>query len=334
MDTIDFNNIKFKPLDESKIIISVDRLTRFKETEEKYLRVFRDILISNLIYPKYKKSDLESMEYSKLTYLAEYIINESLKILLEDYEESDFYINYLLQTFENSVFNVSDKVSVLLDNKINYNAVIKLLDDNVPINLKWLKMLLTSNEPITDSYKMGLKYPIKKIVLCEGITEEILLPEFAKLVGYDFNMNGVQLISAGGKNQVVKMFYDLAEKVKVPIFVLMDSDASKNKEEIIPKARSKDRIYILKNGEFEDNLPLHLVEKALKYSIANISEEPEKEEEEKSEGMVNYLEHFYKNRGAHEFKKADFAHVVQQNISGIEDVSDVFKTVINEIEKM
>ena len=40
--------------------------------------------------------------------------------------------------------------------------------------------------------------------IVEGITEEILLPVFSKLLGYDFYAHGIQIIPAGGKNQVVK----------------------------------------------------------------------------------------------------------------------------------
>ena len=55
--------MKFKKLSEKQIIISIDRLTRFKPTEEKYLRVFKDIIVSNLIEPKIKKAELDCMSY-------------------------------------------------------------------------------------------------------------------------------------------------------------------------------------------------------------------------------------------------------------------------------
>lgn len=51
--------MKIKPLTEEQLIISIDRLTRFKDTETKYLRVFKDIITNNLIEPKYKKSELD-----------------------------------------------------------------------------------------------------------------------------------------------------------------------------------------------------------------------------------------------------------------------------------
>ena len=327
-------NIKYKPMDINRLTISIDRLTRFKNTEEKYLRVFKDILINNLIYPKYKKSDLDHFSYEELKNTAEYIINSSLKILSENYTESDLYINYMLKTFENAVFHIDDNTEMLLDNKINYNEFLNILSDtNIPNNLKWLKLLLTSDDPINDSYDKGLKYPIKKLVLCEGITEEILLPEFADLLGYNFDKNGVQLVSAGGKNQVVKLFYKYSDELKIPIFVLLDSDAEENSKEIESKLRKHDKIYRISAGEFEDILPKTLVEKALKYSIKNISDIP-KEEKDYSMGTVHYLEEFYRTRGEHEFKKAEFAQIVKENISGIDDVSPEFRNIICEIKNL
>ena len=72
------NNLKVKPLTKEQLLISIDRLTRFKNTEEKYLRVFFDILVNNLIYPKYRKSDLEIMDYEQLKLLAQEVINTSI----------------------------------------------------------------------------------------------------------------------------------------------------------------------------------------------------------------------------------------------------------------
>ena len=235
MDTERQNlNIKYKPMNFDRLVISIDRLTRFKNTEEKYLRVFKDILINNLILPKYKKGEIDKLNYSNLTNIAEYIINNSLKILSKNYIESDLYVNYMLKTYENALFFLDKNTEILLDNKINYNEFLKLLPNtNIPFNLKWLKLLANSNNPIEDSYNLGLKYPIRKLVLCEGITEEILLPVFANILDYNFEKNGVQLISAGGKNQVVKLFYKYSDELKIPIFVLLDRDAEENTKEII-----------------------------------------------------------------------------------------------------
>lgn len=315
--------MKIKPLTKEQLIISADRLTRFKDTETKYLRVFKDIINSNLIEPKLKKQDLDDIDYEELKNLAEKIINSSF-----DAKNDDCLINQRLYDYEKSLFNLNSKTDKLIKNKINYKAILNILPDDIPNNLKWFKTL-GGTAPDNNSYG----FPVKKILLCEGITEETLLPEFSKICGYDFDKNGIHIISAGGKNQVVKYFYNFAETLKIPVFILLDNDAEANLEEIKPKLREFDKIHLLKSGEFEDLLPESLIIKTLNYTTENISLAPV-EDMHKSSSTVEFLEEFFKHRGLHEFKKADFAQAVKQNISGTEDISDEIKDIINELASL
>ena len=326
-------NIKYKPVDSHKIILSADRLTRFKDTEEKYLRVFKDILINNLISPKFKKSELDNMDYELITRLAAHIINESLSTLTDENTTNDLLINKKLKDYECSVFEVNKNTELLLNNNINYKKIISLLPEYCTLNLKWLKELANSDNANITSLKKGYRFPIKKVLICEGLTEEILLPVFGKFLDYDFDCNGIQIISAGGKNQVVKMYYEYADKLRLPIFILLDGDAKSNCDEILPKLRVTDKIYMIKRGEFEDLLPAKLIEKTLKYSIENISDLPEENYKE-TDSAVQYLEEFYKKRGTHEFKKAEFAQIVKENISDKNDISDEVICIINEIKNL
>lgn len=315
--------MKIKPLSKEQLIISTDRLTRFKEPEAKYLRVFKDIISSNLIEPKLKKQDLDNLDYEELKELAQKIINFSI-----EEENNDFLINQRLYDYEKSLFRINENTEKLLKNKINYKSIIKLLPPDIPNNLKWFKTLLDTN-PNENTFG----FPIKKIVLCEGITEETLLPEFAKICGFDFDQNGIHIVSAGGKNQVVKYFYTFAESLKIPIFVLLDSDAKSNLEEIKPKLREFDKIHILKCGEFEDLLPDELIFKTLNYETENISLAPIQNIDEYGSN-VEFLEEFFKHRGLHEFKKAEFAQAVKKNISGIDDLSPEIKDIIHELASL
>ena len=317
-------NIKIKPLTKEQLIISIDRLTRFKNTETKYIRVFTEIISNNLICPKIKKTELEKLNYNSIKNLAEQIINYSLEKLNLNLEQ-DFTINQKIFDYENSIFELSENTNILLQNKINYKAFINLLGDNIPQNLVWLKNL-DKKENINNSL-----YPIKIILLCEGITEEILLPEFAKLYNYDFTKNGIYIISAGGKNQVVKYFYKFVQNLKLPIFVLLDNDAKENLEEIKPKLRDMDKIHLLKCGEFEDLLPNNLVIKTLNYATKNISIAPI-ENLESYTRKVEFLEDFFKHRGLHEFKKAEFAELVKLNIKSSEDTSEEINEIISELK--
>ena len=70
--------MKYKILTKEQIIISLDRLTRFKNTKEKYLRVFSDILISCLLEPKFKKTEIEELDFSLITKYVSDIFNTSL----------------------------------------------------------------------------------------------------------------------------------------------------------------------------------------------------------------------------------------------------------------
>lgn len=361
---------KIKPMNKQQIIISLDRLTRFKNPEDKYLRVFKDIITSNLIEPKYKKSELNSMDYAQVRDLAQAIINYSLHatsrhselvfagtpilfskldISLRKQEAGSYQcavsdrsrnkfgmtdggkwiINKKLLQYEKSVFKFDKNVEKLLDNKIDYKTVISLFERDLPLNLKWLRSLQNDENQIENRINFALKFPIEKIVLVEGITEEILLPKFARILGHDFDKLGINLISAGGKNQVVKLFYQFAENLKLPIFVLLDSDAGENFDEIKPKLRKGDKVYILKNGEFEDVLPLNLIKRTLNQVFRNFSSVC-LEDLRKDLPMTRILDEIFKQRGM-EFKKAEFAALVVENISSKNDISQEIEYIIYEL---
>jgi len=322
-------NSKIKPLTKEQIVISIDRLTRFKNTEVKYLRVFRDILVNNLISPKFKKSDLEKMNYNELRNWAEYIINYSLLNLGIKLEE-DYLINQRLYEYENSVYENEENVQSLLKNKINYKACLEFIDENSPKNLRWLKSLGTVKDIRLERHNKSLRFPIEKVVIAEGATEETLLPEFAKRCGFDFDKEGIYVLSAGGKNQVVKLYYQLIESLKLPIFVLLDKDAKENLEEIKPRLRECDSIHLLQCGEFEDLLPLDLIKRTLNYELNNISI-IENEMFNTEAPRVKILEEVFKTRGMHEFKKVEFAQMVKRNIVSETDISPEIRDIIEEI---
>lgn len=324
------NNVKVKPLTKEQLTISIDRLTRFKNPEVKYLRVFGELITNNLIQPKYKKSDIEKMDSEEVKNLAELIINYSLENLGLPKDE-DYIINQRLYDYEKSVYIISENVEKFLKNKINYKAFVTLIDENSPKNLKWLKALGSPMDIKQERFKNSLRFPVEKVVIAEGATEETLLPEFAKRCGYDFDKEGIYVLSAGGKNQVVKLYYRLVDSLKLPIFVLLDKDAKENLEEIKPKLRSIDKIHLLACGEFEDLLPLELVQRTLDYQLNNISM-MEKEMLNAPEPRVKILEEVFKTRGMHEFKKVEFAQMVKKNIKTNADISDEICEIINEIK--
>ncbi len=316
--------MKYKKLTEEQIIISLDRLTRFKKTKDKYLRVFSDIILSNLLEPSLRKNDIERMCYSDIAELVSNIFNLTLG------EPVDLSINTKLAEYENSVFINDRNVNLLLQNKINYKAALKVLPQDLPVNLKWLKFLGEDGDLKLNRSLHLLKFPIENVILVEGITEEILLPAFAKFLGYDFYSNGIQVIAAGGKNQVVKMYYKLAEELKIPVFVLLDRDAEENIRQIEPKLRACDRIHLVSCGEFEDLLPKSLIVKTVNSHFRNFLSISETDLPSDIPA-AKVLEELFKTKGLHEFKKAEFAKLVREMISSKADISDEISDIINEI---
>lgn len=324
--------IKIKPLTKDQLIISIDRLTRFKNTEVKYLRVFKEIILSNLILPKFKKQELDGIDYTVLRNFAERIINYSLESF-DIKQDGDLEINQRLFDYEKNIFLLSEQTESLLKNKINYKGFLKLLSDNEVKNLLWLNELNKTDDIIQSRQQKSLHFPVEKVIICEGITEETLLPVFAEIYGYDFDKNGIHIISAGGKNQVVKNYYELSDCLKIPIFVLFDSDAGENLKSIQKKLRPFDMVYILKNGEFEDILPYSLIERTLLYVFKNISLIDLKELDE-SAPRVKVLEEIFKNRGLHEFKKSEFANLVKDNIQDKNDLSGEIIEILENIKSI
>ena len=265
------------------------------------------------------------MGYSELKNYAETILNLSLSEICSP-KENDLKINKKLFDYENKIFNLNDEINILLDNKINYNQAIELIDDNSVINLRWLKSL-SCNKNLRE--ELSLRFPVELVVIAEGITEETLLPVFAKKCNFDFNKNGIQICSAGGKNQVVKLFYTLSEQLKIPIFVLLDNDAKENFEQIKPRLRSFDKIHLLNGGEFEDILPKSLILRTLNDHFINLNSIDESEFKE--DRMVLNLEEIFKKKGFHEFKKAEFAQLIKAQVSLDEDISPEIKDIIKEI---
>lgn len=321
---------KIKPLTTEQILISLDRLTRFKEPEKRYMRVFGDIITSNLIEPKYKKTDIENLDYALVTDLATEIINFSLTSLGFELL-NDYSINQQILDYEKRIFSFSEREEVFLKNKINYAAAVKLIPDDAVFNLRWLKSLAVL--PCCPENRKANLYPVEKVLLVEGITEEILMPEFAKLLGYEFKKKGVFVISAGGKNQVVKYFYRFAECLKIPIFVLLDSDAEENYAQIKPRLRDGDFVHVITKGEFEDILPKSLIKKTINYETEFISM-GDTASLENSTSTVEFLEEFFRTRGLHEFKKAEFASFVRENIAGVEDISPEIKEIIRSLSEI
>lgn len=318
--------MKFKIPEIEYIQICLDRLTRFKPVSERYIRVIDDVLSKCLIQMDEKLSDIQM---SRKIELAQTILNSAAKNL------TDLKLNEIIKNDEEKIFYLTNEDREFLNSKIDFLALINLLNENtLPLNLKRLKFQnnLTSNKT---REKYATLFPVSKVVLVEGITEEILLIEFAKILGLDFKKEGIFVLGAGGKNQVARKYYKLIEEIKIPIFILLDSDAKEIANLIIPKLRNKDKLHLIKTGEFEDILTGKLIKNALNFHFAQNMLNNENEFEENGHAVVE-LHDCFKNNGWGEFKKADFAKIIREYLHQAKNppVSDELKLITDEIKNL
>ena len=64
-----------------------------------------------------------------------------------------------------------------------------------------------------------------RLLLVEGDTEKLALPEYARRLGHDLDRSGATIVEVGGKRNLPD-FLDLAESLQIPVGVVYDEDAS------------------------------------------------------------------------------------------------------------
>lgn len=87
----------------------------------------------------------------------------------------------------------------------------------------------TSIENITEFYKTTSNYRLNEgffarcLILVEGETEEMALPELLKELDIDCDSMGISIIAVNGKNQIPK-YWRLYSQFEIPIIVVIDDD--------------------------------------------------------------------------------------------------------------
>ena len=187
-------NFKYKLLTYEELLISLDRLSRFKLPEESYNRVFNSIILKCLIKPKYSKTEVEQLSGEEASKIVKIIWNKSIEKIFgkQKYENKINLLKYLVNY---SFTNIDEKTKKLVNTNIKIRELIKSIDyETSPINLKFLYKNIDAknkNEILENRKKHGIKFPISKLIIVEGITEEILLPVFAKKLNYNFDNEGI-----------------------------------------------------------------------------------------------------------------------------------------------
>lgn len=328
--------MKFKKIPSPYIKVILDRLFRLKPAYIRYQRVFDDIINKFLIRENNDTADFSHLNTDEKIKLASAIFNSTV----QQKSQEDILLQEYIKDEEKRLFTHNAQSASYLDAKLNYSAALDFVNSDEDLKLNIRQMLAfkkTKEDPKKLRKKYSLLYPVEKILLCEGATEEILLEQLCLICGYDFKKEGVYVLGAGGKNQVARKYYDMVEEFKIPIFILLDSDAVATKELIEAKLRSSDKIYIIKNGEFEDILPENLITKALNARYKDLYECCV-EDFRKGEKRTKELYEIFKQNGFGEYKKAEFAKTLKEYIKNFPPESDglgeEIKTITHQIKEL
>lgn len=314
-----------------ELVISLDRLSRFKLPDEVYNRVFYSIISKHLIYPKYSKQDFFCENEHKISKIVKKIWNESVKkncgYLNKNYASNNALRYFIRNTFK----NIDLKTSVFINTKLEFSSILDKIDyKTASLNLKFLIKAnelkdKLSYEKMREEYE--LCFPISKILIVEGVTEEILLPIFSKKINKSFNKNGIYIIGAGGKSKSSSLYLMLKNKIKLPIILLFDLDATEICKNLSYNLQKKDKYILIEQGEFEDIIPLYLIKRSLNKEYSPASPLCIKDLKV-SNKMCKNIETFYRTRNLGEFKKSKFAKIIASNVKYKTDISDLIKKII------
>ncbi len=314
------NSVKFKYLSKNELLINLDRLSRFKLPEESYKRVFYDVILKCLINPKYGINNLDNMPCRELCNLFKYIWNSSVEYNYKKKITGNEF-NLLKYICLNSFKNLDEKTKLLINTNIYIEPILETIEKSEVRNLQNLKLNLHKK-------KNELIFPVKKLVIVEGITEEILLPVFSKKLGCDFNKNSILVMGAGGKSKSPALYMKLRNKLKIPIILLFDNDAKEICDELNSVLKKKDKMILIKKGEFEDILSLNLIKRTLNNEYETLTP-IRKKHLMLYPKMCDNLQYIYRTMQLGEFKKAKFAKIISKNIKYKTDLTQEIKSIIS-----
>ncbi|MCR5261316.1 MAG: ATP-dependent endonuclease [Candidatus Gastranaerophilales bacterium] len=321
------------------IFLSLDRLTRFKNPEIKYRRVFYDIILKYIMTPSISKHKLDEKNAAFIVNIVERIWNNSVKKIFPKSNAECF----TLKDLDSLQYSITDEYTQeLMGAKLNIADILNSdITTKMPLNLIFIKKLFNeyqSNKNIAEAGKIirnkfATLFPIEKLILTEGITEEILLPKFSEILGYNFNQNGIYILATGGKSKVLSIYAELKYILNIPVFVLLDNDAEPVYNDVLSVIRPQDRAYLIKSGEFEDILSKDLILKSFKEMNYDI-QPPTQEELSAKNNTCKSLDIIWKSRGLGEFRKAPFAKAVYNCLNNPSFATEEIYNIINGIKNL
>lgn len=181
-----------------------------------------------------------------------------------------------------------------------------------------------------------------ELLLVEGQTETILLPHFARLLGFDLRKNRILTIGRGGANQVAKRFMHYSDISKLPLICILDGDANDQKEIIEQHLREDDCLHSLEIGEIEDTFDVAVLLKYLNLYSSSMTGEYSPTVLETNEltekdfpphlKRTRSLSSIWKHREMGDFDKVEFAEFIVANLTDADEIPSDLARIIEELK--
>lgn len=180
-----------------------------------------------------------------------------------------------------------------------------------------------------------------KILLVEGWTEREVLPILAQKLEYNLLKEGISIFPTRGKEQGkhhLKMWAEITKNARVSIFMLLDKNAEREKNELLEaKSIDKKHIHLWSKGNIEDYYPSEILSDATIEVIENgykISLTDEDKTKIKESPQIDVIEEILKKkRKPYDGWKVLIGKEVARKMSE-EDIDDEIKQVIRSIMRL
>ncbi|OXS55014.1 hypothetical protein B1A99_24860 [Cohnella sp. CIP 111063] len=174
------------------------------------------------------------------------------------------------------------------------------------------------------------------VILVEGATEELALPQMALRIGMPLSLKNILVLNCKSKEKVLEQFRIIRSNFpELKICVLLDSDAEKEKRELekmMEGKRDKFSLTFIPKGTFEDLVPLPIVVASLNELYP--AEKGYEESDFKSEkGVLHDINHLVWQRGNSKLDKVKFISEAVRRM-GEKDVPNLIWELIKEAYKL
>lgn len=185
------------------------------------------------------------------------------------------------------------------------------------------------------TFRLPAQFIPRLILLVEGATETILMPHFARLLGCEFDARGILIVGTGGANQTSRKYLVLRDMTNVPIYSLLDADATEQVEVISDMLRDNDGLHVWTAGDIEDTFATEVLIPQLNHYVQSKGAEPVAlSEVPDGERRTLVLDRAFRKRGLGNFDKIGFAKSISERLTEPAAIPKEAAVVINDICKL